>query len=352
MERVWIDVLTPKQALFFWPLAESLERRRVEVLVTARRYEQLDWILNLLQLDAKVLGKFGGESLMEKLKASTERQRLFLGYLKERKPDMAISSGSIEMARVCFGLQIPHLLTSDSPHSPVNKLCVPLSTKILTPNVIDYGEWIFWGARRSSILRYRGLDPLAWIKRYDRLKGRVPEPPKDEYALVRVPEYKASYILGKGLGETVEILRRVSEVFRRVVVLCRYRGEAQLLRGRVPTNVVLIGRPVLALPYIQGASIVFSGGGTMAQEAALLGKPTILFYPGQIPAIHRFLESKRLLFVLKPSGYRRIRRVCEYLANSRVRREIMRRAERLKSGMEDPTAFIERTVLALLRQAL
>ncbi len=342
-------MLTPKQALFFWPLAESLERRGLSTLITARRYEQLDWILRLLELDALVLGRFGGESLMEKLESSTERQMLLLKHLKNKRPDVAISSGSVEMARICFGLQIPHLLASDSPHSPVNRMCVPISTKILTPFVIRHRDWAVWGARRHSILKYRALDPVAWIRRYSRLEGKAPEPPEDEYALVRVPEYKASYILGRGMAEVLDVVKRVSKLYRRVVVLCRYKGEAHLLRDRVPRNVVLLSRPVLALPYIRNASIVLSGGGTIAQESALLGKPTVLFYPGETPAVHRFLQSKGLLIVLRPTDYGKIGKISEHLTSSRTRREIERRAEKLYRTLEDPTAFIEKAILSLLQ---
>ncbi|GBC70271.1 hypothetical protein HRbin02_00035 [Candidatus Calditenuaceae archaeon HR02] len=348
MTTVWIEVLTPKQALFFWPLAESLGRRGLETFITARRYEQLDWILRLLGLDALVLGRFGGENLTEKLESSTKRQMLLLKHLK-KKPSVAISSGSVEMARICFGLQIPHLLASDSPHSPVNRLCVPISTKVLTPFVIGYRDWAVWGARRHSVLKYRALDPVAWIRRYGRLEDKAPEPPGDEYALVRVPEYKASYILGRGMAEALEVVRRVSELYRQVVVLCRYREEAQLLRSKVPSNVILLSRPVLALPYIRNASIVFSGGGTIAQEAALLGKPTILFYPGETPTVHRFLQSKGLLTVVRPRDYVKIGKISEHLTSSSVRREIKRRAEKLNKMLEDPTAFIEKTILSLLQ---
>lgn len=343
-----MDVLTPKQALFFWPVAELLERRGFEILVTARRYEQLNWVLELLPLKAVVLGRFGGESLVGKLSSSTERQRLFLRQLKRATPSAALSSGSIEMARVCFGLQIPHLLASDTPHSPVNKLCVPISAKILTPFAVGVGEWMRWSAPRSIILRYKALDPVAWIKRFSRLEVKAAKPPWKEYALVRVPEYKASYILGRGLAETVEVVEQVAKIFSRVVVLCRYRGEANVLKNRVPSGVTFIASPVLALPYIRGAAVVLSGGGTIAQESSLLGKPTVFFYPGETPAVHRFLQSRGLLWVLRPGHYEKIGRLCEYLTSSRVRRRIELRAERLMSQMEDPATFIERVVSALL----
>jgi len=349
LSLAWIDVLTPKQALFFWPVAELLERRGLEVLLTARRYEQLDWLLRLLRLDATVIGRFGGEGLYEKLRSSTDRQRLLIRLIGGRVPSIAMSSGSLEVVRICFGLQISHLLVSDSPHSPVNKLCAPLSDKILTPFAVPRADWMVWGVSRAVILRYRALDPVAWIRRYSLLEGLAPRPPSGEYALVRVPEYKASYIRGRGLSETVEVVRRVARVFDRVLVMCRYRGEARMLRPRVPRSARLIVKPVLALPFIRRAAIVFSGGGTLAQEAALLGRPTVLFYPGETPAVHRYLASRGLLRVLKRGEYAVIERLCEDLASSRVARVLRVRAERLAAGMEDPALFVARIASGLLR---
>ncbi len=349
LSKVWIDVLTPKQALFFWPLAERLKRRGLEPFITSRRYEQLDWILRLLKLDAVVLGRFGGGDLRGKLATSTERQRLFLRYVNGERPVAALSSGSIEMMRVCFGLQISHYLVSDTPHSPVNALCAPPSSKIFTPFAVNSSEWTRWGVRRDSILRYRALDPLAWIIRWRQLEEKAPKPSIGEYALVRVPEYKASYLSGRGLDETVEVVRLAAKIFSRVLVLLRYRGEASALRRRVPSNVELLEQPVLALPFIKNASIVLSGGGTIAQEAALLGKPVIMFYPGETPAVHRFLASRGLLRVVGPRGLSEILQLCEELTRSRVRRRLEERARRLVETMEDPTDFIERALLTLLR---
>jgi predicted glycosyltransferase len=349
MERpVWIDILTPKQALFFWPLIERL-RRRVKVLVTARRYEQLNWVLRLLNLGAVLVGHFGGDSLVGKLASSTERQRMLVRLVSKSTPLVAISSGSVEAARICFGIRIPHLLASDTPHSPVNRLCVPLSEKIFTPRYIPTAEWFAWGARRGQIAAYRALDPIVWVRRARELEeiAKV-EPPEDEYVLVRVPEYKASYILGRGLDESVRAIREAQRLFGSVIVLCRYRGEAAELEKRLGRGVRLIRRPVLAIPYIRRALLVLSGGGTIAQEAALLGKPTILFYPGETPAVHRFLARRGLLKVAWPRDAVSLRRMMEDVMREDVRAELRRRAERLVSEMEDPLRPIENHVLSSL----
>ncbi|MEM3383429.1 MAG: hypothetical protein QXL52_01985 [Nitrososphaerales archaeon] len=50
--RIWIDILTPKQALFFKPLIiEELEKRDV-VLSTSRLYKELNQLAEKIVLKA------------------------------------------------------------------------------------------------------------------------------------------------------------------------------------------------------------------------------------------------------------------------------------------------------------
>ena len=43
--KVWIDILTPKQTLFFEPLIEALQERGDEVVVTSSRYREAELML-------------------------------------------------------------------------------------------------------------------------------------------------------------------------------------------------------------------------------------------------------------------------------------------------------------------
>ena len=69
--KVWIDILTPKQLLFFRPLAEAL-RGKCDVMATTRRYRELDGLAGVLKFQATVVGRHGGASLQGKLQASVE----------------------------------------------------------------------------------------------------------------------------------------------------------------------------------------------------------------------------------------------------------------------------------------
>lgn len=349
--RIWIDILTPKQALFFWPVIEKLHNNGYEVLSTSRRYEQLDWIFNVIKIDTKCVGEFGGDTLFGKLLASSKRQTALLELFREKSPGIVLSSGSIEACRISYGFGVRHILVSDTPHSPVNKLCVPLSELVLTSSFIPAKEWTKYGIKRRNIWMYKSLDPVAWLRRIstyeDAVKGiELPE----NYVLVRTPESKASYILGRGLEETFKLLNLLKKMHEySIVIMTRYKDEAEIFRQKFQyKDAILLDKPVIAAPIIKKASLILSGGGTIAQEAALLGKPTIMYYPGKLPAVHRFLAKIGLIKILPPNKIDRVLSLSRRLTDKYVKKEIEKKAEWLMKSFEDPAEYVYRVIKSLL----
>ncbi len=350
MVRVLFDVLTPKQALLFWAVGTELEKAGAEVRYVGRKYSQLGWVERYLKVAIREIGAFGGGTLEGKLLASTERQRLLAEEMISLRPDVAVSSGSIELCRVAFGLGLKHVLVSDSPHSPVNRVSVPLSELIATPVYIPVSEWRRWCAPGIGIVRYRALDPIAWIRRLRDLASVEPRIEGD-YFLVRPTEHMASYSLGKGLEETVRVVKGLlTSSDARVLVMARYPEDVGALRRLAGERVEVIAEPRLALSLISGALAVFSGGGTMAQEAALLGVPVFSYYPGELPAVHRFLQRRGLLNVLEDLSEGSIRRAVGLASDWRFRRRLAERAGKLREGMEDPARAIAESVMRVAEE--
>ncbi|MCS7095141.1 MAG: DUF354 domain-containing protein [Thaumarchaeota archaeon] len=343
---VLFDVLTPKQALFFWAVGRELKSRGVEASYVTRSYEQLDWVERDLGLEALKIGRFGEESLEGKMVASTERQAALIGIVRELRPKITASSGSIELCRVSYGLSVKHYLASDTSHSPVNRVCVPLSDLVATPFFIPIKEWKRWATPSTRFLRYRALDPIAWMRRLDYRRALTSH---RRYVLVRPPERKASYLQVKGLEDTSTLVRNLRAQYDgEVLVVSRYRDDAYLLAQGSEKGVKLLTEPTLLLPLIAGAEAVFSGGGTTAQEAALLGVPTFTFYPGEMPAVHRFLMRRGLLREVN-ADERSITAALELARDSGFRNNLEDRARRLRDAMEDPAIALAEALAAGLR---
>lgn len=86
----------------------------------------------------------------------------------------------------------------------------------------------------------------------------------------------------------------------------------------------------------------------MAQEAALLGKPTIMYYPGKLPAVHRFLARIGLIKRIPPSMLHKIPYLAARLLSEKSKSRLAAKAEKLMKTLEDPVEFVYRCVISLL----
>ena len=91
VKKLHIDILTPKQALFFNALIKKLTSQGIDTLVTTRKYREVKQMLKLKNIQAYTLGEHGGADRESKIKASLKRTLKLLQLLKEVKPDASLS---------------------------------------------------------------------------------------------------------------------------------------------------------------------------------------------------------------------------------------------------------------------
>jgi len=350
--KVWIDVLTPKHALFFEPLYRDLVRDGHELLLTTRTYREAQEALELKRLQFQVVGEHGGATRYGKLVASGRRVVKLAQLIENWHPDTAVSFSSPEAARVAFGLGVPHVAVNDSPHSwLVARLSIPLSRYVCSPWIIRRRVWLSFGAWPDGIVAYRALDAAAWLKRHEpnpavlrQLSLRRDKP----IILLRTEESFASYLEGKAsdtapvIGPvTEEILKRKLDV--QIVISTRYGRQAPVLRQRFGNRVRVIDHVVDATSLLYYSTIFVGSGGTMTVEAALLGRPAISCFPGPKPLYIKYLEKKGLVKTIQ-SPIEIALRVSSTLASDEERDEQKRRGTRLLHQMEDPIKVISRVV--------
>src|SRR5947208_15040127 len=94
--KVWIEVLTPKQALFFEPLYHAMKREGYEALTTTRVYREAEQTLKLKKLRFSVVGSPGRKTTFGKLTASAERITTLAKLIQNWRPNVAIPLSSAE----------------------------------------------------------------------------------------------------------------------------------------------------------------------------------------------------------------------------------------------------------------
>jgi len=272
--KIWIDALTPKQALFFNVIKSWLTEKGHKVFSTTRGGYGAFELGSIINYDLMVVGRHGitrYEKLFESAKRIGELSRI----VKGGKFDLAISFSSPECARVSFGLGIPHVNFSDSPHAvQASKLTIPLSTILFTPWIIPKRVWVQYGINEEDVIQYKAIDAFVWLKNWNFKDMKKDLGLKDKLTLtIRMHEEYASYLLGSN-SRVLDLVEKVVKEYSgkvNIVILCRYQSQFSNLKKEFGQNITLLDSVVDGPSLIKSSNVFIGMGGTMSHEAALLG---------------------------------------------------------------------------------
>ncbi len=278
---VWFEALTPKQALLFSIVAREYGG---PAYITTRHYDVVEGIPARYGVESVAVGEYGGSTLEEKLSSSIRRMEGLLRLALERRPEVHVTFVSPDSTRVAFGLGIPVITMSDTPHSAsVSRLSIPLARVHLAPEFLLESFSAYRGL--VELVGFRGVFEMAWISRFkpslEPLRGLGLEP--FEYVFLRPPESKAYYYGGRGSGPEEAVYRIAVEALRRGYRVLLYpRYPEQRARYRALGGVVFLEKATDTLSLEYYSKLVVTGGATMATEAALMGTPSLYLFPRSV----------------------------------------------------------------------
>lgn len=297
---IWLDVLTPKQALLFSTIQKKLVKKGFKVLVTTRKHGETVSLLKMNNVSPVVMGEHGGGSKAGKLIASAKRTLGLAQFIQklDEKPCWVIHLSSPEAARVAFGLQITSICLNDTPHSVfVAKLTFPLADYLIAPTCISREKLIRLGAPAKRIFQFNGVDEVEWLREFkpsiavaDELKLNEKRP----LIVFRPEESQASYLTG-AMDQTLtyKFLKGILEKHgdTQIVVIPRYKDQRDSLKREFKDKIIVPTKAVDALSLMALSDLVITGGGTMGREAALMGTPAISYFPFPLD-VDNYLKSK------------------------------------------------------------
>lgn len=290
---IWIDVATPKYAMFFTLMIEELQRRGYEILVTTRyapNYTEAKEILDLHKIPHIVLGEYGGATLLEKFQARIFRQKEILDLFKVRGvPKVLLCGAVVDSVQVAFGIGIPVVNIYDAPSiakpydnkqelTAVARLTLPFSKLFFYPFIFPKELMLRFALDESQIVPYPFIDVALWI-------NKIKKDSKNDFRLrygldttkptimIREEEYKAHYVREQipTIYQVIPLLKK--EVDANIVVMPRYEKD-RLKRDFKEVAIILEEKlkPEEFYPFID---LFIGGGGTMNLEAVCYGIPTI-----------------------------------------------------------------------------
>jgi predicted glycosyltransferase len=287
--QIWYDACTGKHVRYGIAIAKRLRKAGYEVVFTTREHPDTLALAKSLGEKPVVVGKYSPQSLVARLKESANRISRFSEIFEDNLPDVSISSQSVELCRTAFGLNIPVILTADTPYATaVNRLTVPLADTLVISKAIRKSVFEKYGA--PKIVQFDGVDEVAWIKDFN--PSRIPEF-KRPLIIIRQIEAKAAYALGKA-DVTMELAKRLTSLGNVVFLARRYsRMQSEKL--------TVLNEFTDTASLVAQADLLVSVGGTIAREAALQGTPSVVIAEFDVPA-NRYLSKRGFpLFIVDSS---------------------------------------------------
>jgi len=294
--KIWFDILTPKQILFFESMIKKL-RKKHRVFCTTRQYREVYHLAKLRKMNLIFVGKHGGGEKHEKLKASLNRMNELTKIIKKFSPDVAVSFCSPEAARISYGMGIKHIAFCDAPHAEaVMRLSVPLIDRLLIPWIIPKKEFTKYGISKNKIMSYKAIDASIIIKGKTKKNTLSSfQDLKKKTILIRSYESQASYASDKE-DQMVSIIKKISKAYSEynVVLLGRYSQQIKKLKNHLGKKITILNHVVDSNEMLSRTDVFIGSGGTMTAEAALKGIPTISY--NAVPNIvENYLVKKGLI---------------------------------------------------------
>ena len=343
--KIWFDVLTPKQILFFESMIKRIKKNHT-VLCTSRDYDQVTQLAKIRNLKLVIVGKHGGSKRHDKLNASLRRAKLLSTRIKGFSPDLTISFCSPEAARVSYGLNIDHICFSDSPHAnAVMRLVIPLVQKLLIPWIIPKKEFTKFGINIKDIISYRAIDAAIIAKRKGSKNSKKLVKSKRKVILVRVEEEYASYSTKKRPAIPIikEIIKNFSD--QEIIVMGRYTSQVRHLDQTFGKKIRVFNKIVDSKILLENADVFVGSGGTMTAESALLGIPTISY--NAVPNIIEAYLVRKKLVIRETNPKQVVISIRKILGSSNL--EIKKKSKKMLNSMEDPYPILVKTMKSVLK---
>ncbi len=299
--KVWVDCTAAAHPLVLRPLIEGLEERGHEVFVTAREYGQTLGILERLGIPYTSVGSHGGGSALGKAAALGGRSRRLAGFVWERRPNLAIAHGSVDLAVVSYLFRIPSAQMQDYEFAGIQRqISFRVARRVLVPDSIPLGRLRRTGAKQRKLIRYPGLKEEYYLAGCELDPGVLAELGVDRekvLVVLRPPPETSEYHARNELYE--RLIRRLAAAEEaQAVIVPRTEAQGAAVQSIGAANLIVPERAIDAQSLIAYADLVISAGGTMNREAVALGTPVFTTFSGRMGGVDEALIAEGRLRVL------------------------------------------------------
>ena len=300
--RIWFDADNGPHVLVMEPLVRRLVEDGHEVRFTARDRSSTCELLDLYGFGYRKVGKGYGKGWPRKVVGTIVRAMGLARVMRSWHPHVCFGHGSRALPIAARLLGVPSVTMYD--YEWVDPVLFNWGCRsILLPSVIEDDRC------REAEIDVQKVSRFPGLKEHLYLAGRKLDPtvaddlglrPDSLHVLIRPPATRAHHHDSKSetlLVEVLKLLRDVDDL--QVVFLRRSDDQLDYLEGFDRDKVVIPQRVYDGPSLVAAMDLMFSGGGTMTREAAVLGVPSYSFFRGRRGRVDEHLENKGCLVRLQ-----------------------------------------------------
>ena len=296
--RIWIDLANSPHVPFFRSLANEFNRRKHEVVVTARDFAETVALAEAAGFAPQIIGGHGGAKLSGKAGNLVQRALALGRWARGRSLDLAVSHNSYSQILAARALSLKTVTLMDYEHQPANHLAFRMASRLIVPRGFPEAALARFGAAAGKVKFYDGIKEDVYLADFQK-DPKFPEQlsnlgigANDVLVTVRPPATEALYhrFENELFDQLLDRLRATSAV--KVVLLPRNDLQRETYGARAGANLILPPSPLDGPNLIAYSDLVVSAGGTMNREAAALGVPAASIYLGEWAAIDEQLVNQ------------------------------------------------------------
>jgi uncharacterized protein len=288
---IWVDIINPSHAPFFNSVIKGLAGK--DFYITVRDRAETVQLVKLFGIDGHVIGADHRDMVMKTVAIIDRSVRLFMAV---KEFDCALSFENPMSVWVSKMKRKKSVLMCDNDLKFVQQKSAIQSIESRVKYLSDFT--LVPLACKDSFSRQIGTEHLLT---YDGYKEDVyiadyqPDPyfrekvPFDRFIVLR-PEALASFYVVAQETIVPELVRLFAREGINIVYLPRDKGDTDYIAG---SNVFIPKSALNGLDLCYHSDAVLTGSGTMAREAACMGKCAISFFPSEtLLSVDRDLVSK------------------------------------------------------------
>ena len=329
----------PSHYYVFKKFIELIRGEGFVVKIFVKEKDILNEILEKENQDFKVIySNKKSNSVLDLVFNVLGKNKVLYKELKKFKPNLMVSCGS-DVAQVGFLMRIPSFVLNDDdakivPYSAYTGW--PFAKNIFAPPSCDMGYW------SKKTIFYKGYQKLFYLHpRYFKPEKSIVEKYISEdkpYFLIRSVSLTAHHDKNiRGLNnEVVESLIEKLTPHGQVCISSERALPESLEKYRLQIN------PLDMHHLISFANLIIGDSQSMAQEAALLGTPSIRFndFVGRIGVMEELEHKYGLTFGISPDYPEELLQRAEDLATLRDKDFFRNKAQKMLDEMIDPTSML------------